>query len=438
MDANPASGLVDRLTEGRLPRIQSLGTLATKCVFIGHAQRADVFWTRSQFLSLCEHLHNDNPENEFLLTFPRPNGDPREPYAKSKGQRMERRAEWAWDTLVGKAKSPAGIGFYATNSSSESRWGAFDFDAHDGEAARARAFALAAFETLLRQEDDLFLVLCTSGGNGWHLFVLSADFHPVEEWHRLLKEVAIVIGAPAKKGICELFPNGGKGRGNAIRAPGTWHPKTNDFSRIAHETIRPLLQSRVARREIVPFLIGQPHEGKIHPSSLIKREKKFKEIVAQFAIIQPSTRHDQLASLISKLYRIHSRAVTESIARRQFEVKTVETRADFREHLADFVSLWECWLSRYTAALSDKEKFKVALLNTDREREAFRIAWGFANIDREKDFAYSTEHFSWNLGVTIQAACKQRNKLVDLRIIELTKPFVPNRSSARYRWIAPL
>ena len=115
----------------------------------------------------------------------------------------------------------------------ESRWAAIDFDAHDGGAVRAKAFALAAFQ-ILRKCPQFSLILATSGSEGWHLFVFSADFHPVEDWVRLSKASRRQIGAEIKTGICEIFPNEPRGgsRPHAIRAPGTWNPKTNQLGAI--------------------------------------------------------------------------------------------------------------------------------------------------------------------------------------------------------------
>ena len=106
----------------------------------------------------------------------------------------------------GRAKHKVAIGFYPWNARGQSRWAAIDFDAHDGGAARAKAFALAAFQ-ILRRHPEFHLILATSGSEGWHLFVFSAEFHPVENWVRLLKQVADQIGAEIKTGICEIFPN---------------------------------------------------------------------------------------------------------------------------------------------------------------------------------------------------------------------------------------
>ena len=58
----------------------------------------------------------------------------------------------------------------------------------------ARDHALKAFQLLLRHM-ELFVVLCTSGSGGWHLFAFTRQLHPVEDWIRLLKQVAAMIGA---------------------------------------------------------------------------------------------------------------------------------------------------------------------------------------------------------------------------------------------------
>jgi hypothetical protein len=59
------------------------------------------------------------------------------------------------------------------------------------------------------------VALTTSAGDpqnsGWHLFVFSREFYPREEWIRLFKQVAAVIGARIEDGLCEIFPNESRG-----------------------------------------------------------------------------------------------------------------------------------------------------------------------------------------------------------------------------------
>jgi hypothetical protein len=107
--------------------------------------------------------------------------------------------------VTGRAKSKVRTGFYPSNSERKTRWGAMDFDAHDGNALRARGLAIAAFDTLVRHP-QLYVILSTSGSDGWHLFAFTREFHSVDQWTSLFKQVAQLIGAEVVPGICEIFP----------------------------------------------------------------------------------------------------------------------------------------------------------------------------------------------------------------------------------------
>src|SRR5262249_13031813 len=155
------------------------------------------------FVLLCDFMRNDNPANEFLHVYSDSNGVPR--FVKAKSLQVEKRITWAWDTITGRAKHRVSVGFYPWNCHGESRWAAFDFDAHDGDATRARALAGAALHAL-QKYPQLYLILATSGSQGLHLFAVSEEFHPVAEWVRLLKQTADSIGAEIRSGFCEIFP----------------------------------------------------------------------------------------------------------------------------------------------------------------------------------------------------------------------------------------
>src|SRR5215472_9422319 len=223
--------------------IDELSGFVPTAVLIGEGLRADRIWTRDEFVRLCELMRNGNPANEFLHVYRDSKGVPR--FVKAKSPHGEKRITWAWDTITGRAKHKVAIGFYPWNSRGESRWAAIDFDAHDGQGARAKAFAIEAFQ-ILHRRPEFYLILTTSGSEGWHLFVFSAEFHPVENWVRLLKRVADDIGAEIKTGICEIFPNEARNgsRPHAIRAPGTWNPKKNQLGAIFFESVRSLLQKK--------------------------------------------------------------------------------------------------------------------------------------------------------------------------------------------------
>jgi hypothetical protein len=222
---------------GRLPM------LANHCFIVGEAKRADVIWSEGDFKALCEHMLNENPLSHFLSVWIDASGKAQ--FAKAPlSCRADRRASWAWATITGKAKVQTGIGFYPANPEGQSRWAAIDFDAHNGEHEQARKWSLQAFSLLL-QNPQLHLILCASG-NGFHLFIITRELHPLSKWIVLLKQVCELIGARIADGICELFPNEraeSQRTGKAIRAPGTLNPKTGTFSLIEAETVTSLLET---------------------------------------------------------------------------------------------------------------------------------------------------------------------------------------------------
>src|SRR5262249_35241548 len=126
--------------------LHSLPTLLTDCVLVGHAKKADVVFTSRQWLAMCAHMMNENRANFFLMPYQDKNGNAK--FAKALKADAEKRIQWAWDTITGKARFPGSIGFYPTNCYNESRWAAMDFDIHDDDQMRARDFALKAFSIL--------------------------------------------------------------------------------------------------------------------------------------------------------------------------------------------------------------------------------------------------------------------------------------------------
>jgi len=134
LDASRPSGSL----AGSLQR----SSFANTCHLDGQARRADLVWSRGEFLAICEHMLNDNPLSHFLTAWVDPRtGTPRfakAPYRK----RADDHAAWAWDTVTGKAKAQTSLGFYPSSQNQMTRWGAIDFDAHDGEHDRARNWSL--------------------------------------------------------------------------------------------------------------------------------------------------------------------------------------------------------------------------------------------------------------------------------------------------------
>ena len=157
---------------------------------------------------LFNHMRNGNGCLEFGMSFRRDDGTT--VYAKSATKRADQIISWSIATMCGRSKTGREMSFvpYATNQHRCSRWAAMDFDAHNGEVRRAYTFARDAYRYFqCTKPTAVVIFLEHTGTGGWHLWLLSRDFHPCSWWTGLLRGAAGAIGAPIQSGICELFPN---------------------------------------------------------------------------------------------------------------------------------------------------------------------------------------------------------------------------------------
>jgi hypothetical protein len=419
--------------------IDNVNGFAPTAVLIGEGSRADRIWTRDEFLQLCGLMRNDNPPDEFLRVYRDSEGAAH--FVKSKSAKVQQIITWSWDTITERAEHKVAIGFYPWNSRGQSRWAAIDFDAHDGGADRAKAFAVAAFQ-ILRSRPEFYLILTTSGSEGWHLFVFSAEFHPVENWVRLLKRVVDQIGAEIRPGICEVFPNETRNasRPHAIRAPGTWNPKTNQVGAIVFTSIDALLQKE-RKKEVCSFLYPSSHRAKGGELN----DKGFRPIycggyqdwLEQFAITQPRTRYAQLQALVYWIFRQVGHQVARELADRQYQAARVQPKATLAEHLEEFEKLWSWMTDQWQGEVSEIERERFAGLGTEIECDLFRILKNFARYaatKEEPDFAFSIQNVADRLGVSFQYVSKLRQRFVAASVIVQTASAVTNQSAARFRW----
>src|SRR5262249_13854415 len=126
------------------PTLNELSGFAPTAVLIGEGSRADRIWTRNEFVQLCHLMRNGNPPDEFLRVYRDSEGAPH--FVKSKSAKVEQIITWSWDTITERANHKVAIGFYPWNPGGQTRWGAIDFDAHDGGAARARPWRSQRFK----------------------------------------------------------------------------------------------------------------------------------------------------------------------------------------------------------------------------------------------------------------------------------------------------
>jgi hypothetical protein len=423
--------------------LRSLPTLLTDCVIVGHACKADMVFTLRQFFALCVHMLNGNPPNFFLIPYRDENDQAQ--YKKAFRIKAADRIAWTWDTIVGKAKRPASIGFYPTNSERKTRWAAMDFDAHDGDFMRARDLALKTFGVLYRQP-QLFVCLTTSAGDpdrsGFHLFVFSRELYPCEDWTRLLKQVCSQIGAEIRPGIVEIFPDEFRGIGKALRAPASFNPKTGDCGLILHENLtQSFLPSLPYGRERDGIALSVLCEVPGKKSNSSQSSGVFRgehgDWEKQFAITAPSTRHKKLTELVGSGFFQAGRAVVRKNAELQHGEASPAPVATLQEHLKEFDKAWSGWEREWKAKLAAQEREKFESLTTENERGTFRIIrnWSLAQPSLP-EFRVHCQSLGNRLGISLAGASRICRRFCSLSILKKTKRHVPNKFCARFTWIA--
>jgi len=408
-------------------------------------QQADAVWTRGELTALYEHLHNGNGKTHFVMGFRDKDGCKK--YVRSKRLPVDRAISWSCQSISGSPKSRLAFVPYSTNERQQSRWGGLDFDAHQGEADRARELAFTAFRVLLNAP-GLAVILETSGGGGWHVWAISPDFHDTREWIRLLKSVVATIGAPIAVGVCEIFPPDSLPSrfGKGMRAPGCWNPGTDTCSQIVWENTRTSLETLLSGKSKngtlsvnglqSHFLDTDKKASFSSPSSFLVYHEL--ELLQEFGITEANSRNDKLAALTGEIFNQVGGAIARRLVQAQFWHKTVSTEASEQEHMASFEELWAGLAARWRDTISKDELEKLARLETDNERDAFRIVRSYAvkaARDGAADFPIARDNLAERLGITGKGAAWIREKFVRLGVIKKTMNYVPNKFAARFKWV---
>jgi hypothetical protein len=418
----------------------------TDCLLVGHQRKAALVFTIKEWFAICHHMLQGN--DSFLIPYvDDETGKVR--YARSKplasgGKvRVEKQTQWAWDTSCGLSKYPGSIGFYAKTKRGDSKWAAFDVDAHDGDTERARAIAGKLFAVAM-QHVQLFVILSTSGNGGWHLFLFSVEFRPCDEWTRLLRQIADMAGVQIAKGNVEIFPNDAGRIGKGIRAPGTWNPKTGRCGEIAFESITqsPLLLTAGSPKETTSLSTrGTTREEKTsspsrEKNSLSSPSREFLPLfrgkndywTTEFAITAPRQRHDQLMRLVGAAFWQCGREVAEENARLQFEEAQPRPASSLGEHLAEFAEAWEGMERQWLSSLAATEREVFDTLTTTNERSAFRIikSWSRWEGNDPRNFYITVEALARRLGISVRGAGKLRRRFCQpLGILKKISDYIP-------------
>jgi hypothetical protein len=408
-------------------------------------------WTKADLAAVWQHLHNGNAVFDFVMGF-RDSVTNKPNYKRSRTKRVHRAISWSLSSLPGGKAPKCLLAFvpYSTNANRQSNWGAFDFDAHDGNIERARRLASAAWHAL--KDYNFATILESTGSGGWHVWAISHDLRPAKFWIRLFKGIAHDIDAEIKSSICEIFPPDSlsDGFGKGLRAPGSWNPATNTFSEIWWHNCDDLIKLLPAfdfKGRV--FCIGKAADSSL--STFPKRkdtslfssffEDSWKHVGGKTCheINRPATRHEKLSHLVGCGFYQVVQSLALRLACAQFAQKSVETKADENEHLKDFASLWSGMQAQWDNGLLQSERKYYGELASEAEQAAFRIIRNFArkaDNDGAIDFPIVRDNLADRIDITGQGAGSLIRKFIKLGIIAITADYRPNVSARRYRWLA--
>ena len=161
----------------------------------------------------------------------------------------------------------------------------------------------------------------------------------------------------------------------------------------------------------------------------------------KLGITATGTRNKKLGSLVGEIFHQVGRDVAHRLVVAQFQTKTAATNADEAEHIESFENHWAGLMEKWLITLSAAEREIFVQLETENERDAFRIVRSYARKaiqDGAADFPIVRDNLGDRLGMTGKGAAGIRDKLARLGAIEKTANYVPNKSAARFKWISPI
>lgn len=419
--------------------------VAAPCI-IGEPRLIDAVMTKAQFTALSEHMLNGYKQDEFLRAF-RNRVTNELCFLRAKQQCAAKVTSWAWASITTSYEPKTAIGYYPGIRGKPSRWGAIDFDAHDGNVDRASRLAISAYQLLsnIAEQFGVYLILCSSGGGGFHVFLISRDFHPLRDWIDLLCAIARRLGTPVVSGICEIFPNEraeSQTYPNPIRGPGTLNPKTGEYSLVLAETITRLLPSLRATWRSKPD--RTLYTGSL---SLTKRTSVFsdttvlliQELIEKYPVLQKRTRNDVLMKLIGDLSMKFGKQLALQVIERHYTTYNAFISTLLQDHLAQAEKAWTKQRERIVKNLGDAEKSIYQGFPSENQQDAFVIIYAFAALASERgedDFPIGRDSLADRVSVQPQGAGYIIGELVAAGAIQKTREYQRNRACARYRWIA--
>lgn len=416
---------------------------------------ASEIWTRKQWIALAFHLHNENSPTQWVMGFfgldRKQGGKPGAIYVKSKTVHVAKAIQWAWSSLCGKGSKKIVFTPYSQNDQERSRWASVDFDAHTNdseEAQKAFKWAYNFFLSILNTEG--IHVILEASGRGWHVWMISKEFHTVAWWFGfvMLKLRELGVDTQVEKGVIEIFPRPsahGNECGFAMRAPGSWNPNTDTANQILWEDVTILINELVSLNKENRDAVSRKRKKfvSLAPLSSLDGEVSFLyprlvELLKEYQIKLPNTRHKRLEKLVGEVFYQVGETMAERFILEQFKQKMVATKATEQDHLEEFGSLWAGLHRIWLSGLYETEVTNFESLGTDAEHDAFRIIHSYAAHvikQRATDFAIGRDDFGARLGITGVGAGKLIQRFIGLGIIDRVRECVPHKFAARYVWL---
>jgi hypothetical protein len=230
-----------------------------------------------------------------------------------------------------------------------------------------------------------------------------------------------------------------------MRAPGCWNPGSDSCSEIVRENCRTSLETVLSgKSKTAPLNYNglETHfpdtkkKASFSPSSLSNPFNS--ELLHKFGITKSNSRNDQLAALTGEIFNQAGISVARQLVQAQFQRKAVATEASEQQHMDSFETLWAGLAENWRSNLSENERQIFTRLETENERDAFRIVRSYARKaeqDGAADFPIVRDNLAERLGITGKGAAGIREKFVRLGVIKKTANYVPNKFATRFKWL---
>jgi hypothetical protein len=433
------------------------------------AKKIDELISRDDFLALGQHLHNENGAHDFVMGMTDKNGN--RDYQKSKRQHLMPALTGSWTSITEQSEYPFTTAIYAKNLQGSSVWACIDVDAHNDiqkpAAERVVKKLYPVLEEYVRSENatNRKAVLIEDSGRGYHIWFIGKVMQPVSEWSRFLKSLLGEADLKPSEENMELFPlPSNLNLGKPVRMPGsaninTWHvthgtyecskiiAQVGIFDLVSHlRSIFPILDGENKRD--LPFVLKDDSEQgrskQAAPVPLLEL-KDAKRVLSVSAIDYPSTRHNQLCTLVGQGFHHFSRKQLRILAAHQYSAASCPPSSTMEEHMSDFSKIYEGRKTSQESRFSEEEREIYSQLKNGGEKESFIIAQNFARLAMAKKqhgkdarFPFSGLHLASRLGATTPTAYRHRKTLIQKGVLKLVATYKAKVSANMFVYLLKL